>query len=187
VETVNDYIDALTRLGIVLRLGAWSSARAKREIKAPKLHFMVTGLAAAVRGEDSGSFGIGADPEALGALFETFMFTELEKSLPFLSKRWSLWHWRADRREIDVLAEAPGKILALFDMKASSSVDTADFRHMEWFLSEGPGRSCRGVAIVIYLGEHLLSFGSDRMAVPASLLWSFPAVGAEGSGTARAT
>ncbi|MCV3211386.1 DUF4143 domain-containing protein [Mesorhizobium sp. YC-39] len=66
---MSDYLDALTRLGIVLRLGAWSSARAKREIKAPKLHFMDTGLATALRG-GSDSFGI-----------------ELEKSLPFQSNR----------------------------------------------------------------------------------------------------
>jgi hypothetical protein len=71
-----------TRLGIVLQLGAWSSAKAKREIKSPKIHLM--GLATALRRETSNSFGIAADPTALGALFETFVFTELEKSLPFL-------------------------------------------------------------------------------------------------------
>ncbi|ANT54414.1 DUF4143 domain-containing protein [Mesorhizobium amorphae] len=84
---MSDYLDALTRLGIVLRLGAWSSARAKREIKAPKLHFMDTGLATALRGEGSDSFGIDGDPSAFGALFERFIFTELEKSLPFQSNR----------------------------------------------------------------------------------------------------
>jgi hypothetical protein len=73
-ETVSDYLDALTRLGIVLRLGAWSSAKAKREVKSPKLHLMDTGLATALRGEDSDSFGIDADPTAFGSLFETFVF-----------------------------------------------------------------------------------------------------------------
>ncbi|MBX9463036.1 MAG: ATP-binding protein [Aquamicrobium sp.] len=174
-ETVSDYLDALTRLGIVLRLGAWSSAKAKREVKSPKLHLMDTGLAAALRGEDSNSFGIDADPAVFGSLFETFVFTELEKSLPFLSKHWSLWHWRADSREIDILAEAPGRLIALFEMKATSKIASSDFRHIDWFLTEGPGKSYRGVGFVVYLGEHLLSFGPGRVALPASMLWSFPA------------
>lgn len=172
-DTVSDYLDALTRLGIVLRLGAWSSAKAKREVKSPKLHLMDTGLATALRGEDSKSFGIDADPTAFGSLFETFVFNEIEKSLPFLSKRWSLWHWRADTREIDFLAEAPGRLIALFEMKATSKIDSGDFRHINWFLSDGPGKGYRGVGFVVYLGEHLLSFGPGRIALPASMLWSF--------------
>jgi predicted AAA+ superfamily ATPase len=170
---VSDYLDVVTRLGIVLRLGAGSSAKAKREVKSPKLHLMDTGLATALRGEDSESSGIRADPSVFGALFETFVFTELEKSLPFLSKRWSLWHWRADLREIDVLAEAPGRLIALFETKATSKIDRNDFRHIDWFLSEGPGKNCRGSGFVVYLGEHLLSFGTGRIALPASMLWSF--------------
>ncbi|WP_303785314.1 ATP-binding protein [Azovibrio restrictus] len=172
-ETVNDYIDILSRLGIVHRLGAWTSSGAKREIKAPKLHFLDTGCATALRGEDSGSFGLGADPTALGHLLETFVFTELEKSLAFLSKRWRLYHWRLDSREIDIVAEAPGKLLALFEMKAASTVDVQDFRHIDWFRSEGPGRDYHAAGFVIYLGSQLLSFGPGRIAVPLSMLWSF--------------
>lgn len=172
-EAVNDYIDILTRLGIVHRLGAWTSSGAKREIKAPKLHFLDTGCATALRGEDSGSFGLGADPTALGHLLESFVYTELEKSLAFLSKRWRLHHWRLDSRKIDIVAEAPGKLLALFEMKAASTVDVQDFRHIDWFRSEGPGHDYRSAGFVIYLGSQLLSFGPGRIAVPVSMLWSF--------------
>ncbi|MGH6999880.1 MAG: ATP-binding protein [Stellaceae bacterium] len=183
-DTVSDYLDALTRLGILLRLGAWSSSKAKREVKLPKLHLMDTGLATALRNEDTRSFGINADPAAFGALFETFVFTELEKSLPFLSNPWSLWHWRAEGREIDILAEAPGRLLALFEMKASSTIDARDFRHINWFLTEGPGKTYRGAGFVVYLGEHLLSFGPGRIALPASMLWSF-AIGRPRNARAR--
>jgi predicted AAA+ superfamily ATPase len=172
-ETVNDYIDILSRLGIVHRLGAWTSSGAKREIKAPKLHFLDTGCATALRGEDSGSFGLGADPAALGHLLESLVFIELEKSLPFLSKRWRLYHWRLDAREIDIVAEAPGKLLALFEMKAASTVGVQDFRHIDWFSSEGPGRGYRAAGFVVYLGGQLLSFGPGRIALPLSMLWSF--------------
>jgi len=172
-ETVNDYLDILSRLSIVHRLGAWTSSGAKREIKAPKLHFLDTGCATALRGEDSASFGLGADPTALGHLLESLLFIELEKSLPFLSKRWRLYHWRLDAREVDIVAEAPGKLLALFEMKAASTVGVHDFRHIDWFRSEGPGRGHRAAGFVVHLGTQLLSFGPGRVALPLSMLWSF--------------
>jgi len=173
-ETLTGYVDALSRLGIVLRLGAWTSSKAKREIKSPKLHLMDTGFATALRGEDASSFGPLADPGSLGALFETFVFTEIEKSLPFLSKRWSLWHWRDNYREVDIVAEAPGRLLALFEMKASSDVSPHDFKHINWFMTEGPGTGYRGAGFVVYLGDRVLSFGSGRIALPASMFWSYP-------------
>lgn len=172
-ETVNDYIDILSKLGIVHRLGAWTSSGGKREIKASKLHFMDTGCATALRAEDSSSFGLGADPVALGHLLESFVFIELEKSLPHLSKRWRLYHWRQNAREIDVVAEAAGRVLALFEMKASGTVGADDFRHINWFLSEGPGKNYKGVGFVVYLGDDVLSFGPGRIALPLSMLWSF--------------
>jgi hypothetical protein len=172
-ETVNDYIDILSRLGVVHRLGAWTSSGAKREIKAAKLHLLDTGCATALRGEDTASFGLGADPAALGPLLETFVFVELEKSLPHLTKRWRLYHWRLNPREIDVVAEAPGKLLALFETKAAMTVGAQDFRHIDWFMAEGPGRSYRGAGFVFYLGDQLLSFGPGKVALPLSLLWSF--------------
>jgi predicted AAA+ superfamily ATPase len=135
---------------------------------------MDTGCATALRGEDSESFGFGADPVALGRVLESFVFCELEKSLPFLNRRWELYHWRFAPREIDIVAQAPGRILALFEMKASSSVSAEDFRHLEWFLNDGPGKAYKGAAFVIYLGDQALSFGPARFALPLSIFWSFP-------------
>lgn len=172
-ETLEEYMDILTRLGIVHRLGAWTSSGGKREIKASKLHFLDTGCATALRAEDKDSFGLGADPVALGHLLETFVFIELEKSLPYLAKRWRLYHWRQDLREIDIVAEGPGKVLALFEMKASGTVRADDFQHINWFMSEGPGKSYKGVGFVVYLGNDLLTFGPGRIVLPLSMLWSF--------------
>jgi len=132
-----------------------------------------TGCATSLRGEDRGSFGLGADPVALGHLLESFVFIELEKSLSHLGKRWRLYHWRQHAREIDIVAEAPGRLLALFEMKAAATVGADDFRHINWFLSEGPGKSYRGAGFVVYLGEDLLSFGAGRIALPLSVFWSF--------------
>ena len=140
-ETVTGYLDVLSRLGIVHRLGAWTSSGARKEVRSPKLHFMDMGCATALRGEDVTSFGLGAAPAALGHLLESFVFCELEKSLPFLDRRWQLYHWRRAPREVDIVAEAPGRVLALFEMKASTTVASADFHHADWFLKDGPGHA----------------------------------------------
>jgi predicted AAA+ superfamily ATPase len=173
-ETVNTYLDVLSRLGIVHRLGAWTASGARKEVRSPKLHFMDSGCATALRGEDTNSFGLGADPVALGHVLESFVFCELEKSLPFLKRRWELYHWRYVPLEIDIGAQAPGRLLALFEMKASTTVAAEDFRHVDWFFKEGPGKAHKGAAFVIYLGDQVLSFGPSRLALPLSILWSFP-------------
>jgi predicted AAA+ superfamily ATPase len=172
-ETVSDYIDILSRLGIVNRLGAWTSSGGKREVRASKLHFLDTGCATALRAEDKASFEPGAHPVALGHLLESFVFIELEKSLPYLAKRWRLYHWRDKTREIDIVAEAPGRVLALFEMKAAAIAKLEDFAHINWFLNEGPGKSYKGIGFLVYLGQDLLSFGEGRIALPLSMLWSF--------------
>lgn len=172
-ETVNTYLDVLSRLGIVHRLGAWTASGARKEVRSPKLHFLDTGCATALRGEDATSFGFGADPVALGHILESFVFCELEKSLPFLARHWELYHWRLAPREIDVVAQMPGKVLALFETKASTTVGADDFRHLDWFLKEGPGKSYKGSGFVIYLGDQLISFGPGLLAVPFSIFCSF--------------
>jgi predicted AAA+ superfamily ATPase len=171
-KTLKIWYDVLSRLGIVQLLPAWTSSRAKRAIKSPKIHMMDTGLLTAVRNETPLSFVPGADPNALGAILETFVFIELEKSLPLLEANWELYHWRLDGREVDIVAEAPGRRLALFEMKAAASVHKDDFKHMDWFLSE-PASAYTGTAFVVYLGDRLLSFGPGKIALPLSMFWSY--------------
>jgi uncharacterized protein len=111
---------------------------------------------------------------SIGHVLETYFFTELEKTLPLLSKPWRLFHWHNAPREIDIIAEAPGRILALPEIKASATIDAGDFRHIDWFLKDGPGHAYRVVGFVVYLGDQLLSFGPGRIALPLSACWSFP-------------
>jgi len=169
--TLNGWFDVLSRLGIVHRLPAWTAGRTKREIKAPKIHMMDTGCATAIRNETADSFSPTADPSALGAILETFVFVELEKSLPLLDASWQLYHWRMKEREVDLVAEAPGRRLALFEMKAAATVSSRDFAHMDWFFA-GPASAYAGSAFVVYLGDQILSFGPRKLALPLSMFWS---------------
>lgn len=100
---------------------------------------------------------ISANPAALGNILETFTVNELEKSLPFEQDRWRLHHYRhRDGREIDIVAEAPQRRFALFEMKAAGEVVADDFKHADWFL-----------------GPDVVSFGLGKIALPLSMFWSF--------------
>jgi len=170
--TLSVWFDVLTHLGIVHRLPGWTSGRAKRSVKSPKLHFMDTGCATAIRNETAESFALGADPGALGAMLETYALVELEKTLSLLESSWELYHWRAAPYEIDIVAEAPGRTLALFEVKASASISMRDFKNIEWFWAN-PGKSYKGTGFVVYLGDQVLSFGRRKVALPISMLWSY--------------
>lgn len=174
-ETIGGWLDTLERVCMIQRLPAWASSEAKRAIHSPKLHFLDTGCATALRNQTASSFEIGADPTALGAILESYVHQELEKTLSLTNSQWNLFHWRSESAEIDIIAEGPGRCLALFEMKASSTVSQADFKSIDWFFEDGPGKAYAGksVGFVVYLGDQLLTMGPCRFCLPLSMLWSF--------------
>lgn len=174
-ETVGGWLDTLERVCMIHRLPSWASSAAKRAVHWPKLHFLDTGCATALRNEIAESFDMGADPTALGAILESFVHQELEKTLSLTSSQWHLFHWRSGNIEIDIIAEGPGRRLALFETKAASTVSQADFKSIDWFLEHGPGKAyaAKSVGFVVYLGDQLLIMGPGRVCLPVSILWSF--------------
>ncbi len=170
-RTVEQYLDVLIRLSLIVRLGAWTSGESRREIKNAKHHFTDTGIVAALRNLAPRSFDPDADPTAFGGLLESFVFAELLRSAPYLRNGFRFYHWRDQRgREIDILAESAERLAAV-EVKASASVGRRDFRHLEWFADEGPGRTRTVTAIVFHLGDQVLRFGARRFALPVSCLW----------------
>ena len=175
--TVEQYLDVLTKLSIIIRLGHWTSGEGSRDIRNAKYHFVDTGLACALRRFTSDTFDISANPSALGGLLESFVFNELVRCLPFQSRDVRLYHWRSrDKREIDMVVDADTHLVGV-EVKATTIVREEDFRHMKWFASKGPGRTRIVTGIVFYLGDQLLPFGNRCFAAPVSSLWSDVAVG----------
>lgn len=172
-STLNDYLDALERLSLILKLGAWAPGETVREVKRPKYHFVDTGMCCALRGFDSESFDAGSgDAMRFGGLMESWVLNELTRALPHLGKRFRLYHWRShDRREIDIIAEGGDRVIGI-EVKASTTAKVDDFRHLKWFAKDGPGRNMRFTGIVLYLGEHAASFGDNCFLLPVSSLWA---------------
>ncbi len=170
--TVDQYLDILMRLSMIIKLGAWTSGEGRREIKNAKVHFVDSGIACALRRFTETSFDIGNSPEALGGLLESFVLNELQRALPLQEADYRLYHWRsADQREIDIVIDG-GRHLVCIEVKASATVSTEDFKHLNWFAKDGPGQSRKCTKIVFYLGREKLTFGNGNFALPVSALWS---------------
>jgi predicted AAA+ superfamily ATPase len=171
-STLETYLDVLGKLALVARLPAWTAGEKGRDICHPKVHLVDTGIVAALRNVTPDTFLATANPGALGAFVETFVYNEIRKNLPFQREHWRLYHWRSARgREIDILAEA-GRTLVGIETKASATIASEDFRHLKWFAAEGPGSTWKFVGIVVYLGDRALSFGPGLFALPLSMFWA---------------
>jgi len=170
--TTDDYLDVLTRLSMIVKLRAWTSSESKRDIKQAKYHFADTGIAAALRQMTSATFDFDADPSSLGAMLESFVHGEILKSLPYQQHDFRLYHWRSShQKEIDILAESATRLVGI-EVKASSTIDDSDLKHLRSFAKDGPGKSRQFTGILFYLGEHKLTFGDNIFALPVSSLWS---------------
>lgn len=171
-KTVDEYMDVLFRLSMIVKLRAWTSSESKRDIKQPKYHFADTGLVAALRQMTAETFNIDADPGAIGSMLESFVHSELQKSLPNQQNDFRLYHWRNERKkEIDILAESATRLVGI-EIKAASTVNDESLKALKDFAKTGPGKSKQFTGIVFYLGEHKLTFGDRIFALPVSTLWS---------------
>lgn len=166
--TIRSYLTLIERLFLVGFLPPWFSNRIKRLIKAPKLHFVDTGLACnLLRCSAAELFD---QRELFGQLLETFVFGEIEKQASVYSERISLHHLRdKDGYEVDIVVQRGTSQIGI-EIKAASSVHDGDFRGLKRLREMLGPRFHSG--IVLYDGENVLPFGDRFLAVPISALWA---------------
>ena len=107
--TAKQWLSLLVTSGIVCLVEPWYSNTLKRMIKAPKLYFLDTGLCAYLTRWTT--------PEALeagamsGAMFETFVVSEIMKSWHNAGKKPPVFYYRdKDKNEIDLILEVDGSL-----------------------------------------------------------------------------
>ena len=168
-KTALRYLGLAEQLFIVRSLPAWSSNALKRLVKAPKLHFIDSGLAAALRGATPER--LATDRTVFGSLLESFVLAELEKQSGWSEGRYAFSHFRdKDGVEVDIVAEdEAGRVIGI-EVKASATVTASDFAGLKR-LSAATDEFVAGV--VFYDGNEPLSFGENLQALPLASLWSF--------------
>jgi uncharacterized protein len=167
-KTTHTYLGILEQLFLVKRVEPWFSNRLSRLLKTPKLHFLDSGLLAALLGATAER--IAANRSILGPLLETFVMSELMKQVGWLDDGYTLSHYRdKDKDEVDfVMESAAGEIVGI-EVKAAATVGGSDFKGMRK-LADATGKAFK-LGVVLYDGEQSLPFGDRIYAAPVSCLW----------------
>ena len=167
--TVKRYLALFQTLYLMVALPPWFENVGKRLAKTPKLYFNDAALQAHLMGIDDAA--LMAQPLLAGPLLETFAVMELMKAAPWSQARPSLYCFRtSDGREVDVVLENRRRELVGVEVKASATIQPADFRGLRELQSLVGPRLKAG--ILLHAGREVLPFGPGLWAVPFQALWA---------------
>ena len=167
-KTVELHLRILENLLLVRELPAWHPNLSKREVKAPKVYVMDTGMMLALVGADQRK--LVSDASFAGRAFETFVAMELQRLVAWSEDPPRLFHYRdRDGREVDVVMERADGSLVGVEVKSGATVTAADLRGLA-HLRDTLGRRFVG-GVVLYTGEATLPFGDRLYAAPIAGLW----------------
>jgi uncharacterized protein len=167
--TAQKYVSILERLFILQTLRPWSSNRLNRLVKTPKLHFLDSGLLAALRGDTPDQ--IAQDRNRFGPLLETFVVSEIAKLATWCGIKIFPSHYRTkDQDEVDLIIEdRRGRIVGI-EVKASATVRGQDFRGLRQLEAAAGDKFIRG--ILLHDHDQMTPISEKIHAMPVSMLWS---------------
>ena len=168
-KTVDRWLTLLEHMFLVRRIRAWHRNRLKRLVKTPKLHFLDSGLLAALRGTDAAD--IAKDREKLGPLLECFVHAEIAKAAALSDETTTVGHYRdKDRLEVDlVLERSPDRVVGI-EVKAGATARPEDFKGLVRLEKAASDRFACG--IVLHDGDRVQRTGSRLFAMPVKMLWT---------------
>ncbi len=168
VSSIDRYLVLLERIYLLKRLPGWHTRLGPRLVKSPKLLLADSGLLCSLLRWNRER--LLSDSTSFGLALESFVGIELAKAADLDPRDPRLMHYRTSKGvEIDFILEAADGQVAAVEVKASSSVEAADFRRFDRLRETLGSRFVRGV--VFYSGDRVLPFGDRLQAWPVSLLW----------------
>jgi predicted AAA+ superfamily ATPase len=97
--------------------------------------------------------------------------TQLAALIDAQPQECQIYHYRdREKREIDFVIENEDGSLLGIEVKAGTTISKDSFKHLKWF-RDNMANNNMFVAIVLYTGDSVLSFGTDMWAVSISALW----------------
>lgn len=134
--TAHRYLAILEATFQIHRIPAFSRIRNRRLIKAPKLYWNDTGLAARIAGFSTADEI--SESHEWGAWVENYAATHLLAFAEMASPQMGISHWRtAAGQEVDFVVESRGRLLPI-EVKAAANPNPDDARHLLAFLDEYP-------------------------------------------------
>lgn len=168
-KTARRGIGMLEQMHLCMHLFPWFSNDPRRLAKTPKLHFLDTGLASAIRGIGLGD--IRGNQAAFGPLLETFALAELLKLASWSEHLPYFHHYRdSGKNKVDFVISSGDHSVIGVDVKASAKARYSDFAGLRK-LKQAAGSTFRH-GVLLYTGERVVPFGDRLYAAPISVLWS---------------
>lgn len=168
VPTAQKYVGILERLFLTRLVPPWSHNAVSRLTKTPKLHFLDTGLLAAL--SDATTSQIQTDRTRYGPLLENFVVSEVLKLITWSDKRLRISHFRTkEQDEVDlVIEDRRGRVIGI-EVKASATVRPNDLRGLRQLQAATGDNFVQG--LVLHDHDRITPFGERLHAAPVSLLW----------------
>jgi uncharacterized protein len=170
-DTASNYVALLEALHLVTLVPGWSTSITSRAKRRPKVMLADTGLAADLCGVGEQAFSPSADGVAAGALFDTFVTTEVMKQATWSDRSVDVSYFRdRDGAEVDLILEdrRTGE-LAGIEIKLTSTPTARHARHLAMLRDKLGARFTIG--LVVHSGAQTLPLGNRLWAVPVSTLW----------------
>ncbi len=160
--TVHRYLNLLEASYQIVRVPAFTRSRTKRLIKAPKLYWIDTGLAAFLLGVATA--GELRSHNLAGAMLENLVYTQLLIWRETQTPRPEVYYWRtASGAEVDFVVQSRNGLLPI-EVKMSSRAQMGDIRSLEAFLDEYSKDARLGV--LLYGGNAVIALTRRIVAVP---------------------
>lgn len=146
--TIKRWISILEASYIIYILPPYYKNFSKRQIKTPKIYFLDTGLLCSLLRIPSADDVI--NHPLRGAIFETFVFSEIYKSFLHRGEEAPLYFWQGAQNKIDILIDM-GKTIFPVEVKSGQTVSEDFFKNIkEWFKIQ---KSFSAMAALVYGGQ----------------------------------
>lgn len=164
-RTIARYLEILEMTYQASQLSPWFSNTRKRLIKTPKIYLHDSGQACYLSGILN-SISLKTH-SYYGAIFETWVWSELRKLQAFASGIYSYFYRTHEGKEVDFLLTR-GNIFWGIECKSAASVEKRDFHGLQDLQNALSSNQVKG--IVLYKGEKVIPFSETMLAVPIRCL-----------------
>ncbi len=171
VRTLPPYLDLLETLYLIDRVPAWSTNLSKRVVDRPKVLLLDSGLAARLVNVSPTGAGPNVNPDAAGAIIETFVISELRRQLGWSELTPRLFHYRdRDGAEVDLILETADGSIAAIEIKSAATLRGRDTRWITRLRDSVGARFAGG--LILHTGPLAQPLGDRLAAVPIDALWA---------------
>lgn len=167
-KTVRSYTALLETVFLVKTVPAWRPSIGSRESATPKVYVVDSGLLACLLGANEAR--LAEDDQVTGKVLENFVTMEVMKHLEWADADATLYHYRSQNDEVDVVLENRSGDLACVEVKSTATIRERDWKALAKLRDARSPQFKAG--FVIYAGDRTIPLGDRLWAVPVSGLWA---------------